>query len=100
MSDPDISYQVSSQLAFWVKENTFEIDCQDGSWGVHFGIAIKKILAIFNLQVTLISPTKLRINWSFGKKNGFSTWKVGVARTLYAREPIRRLVALDFRVSV
>ena len=31
---PTSSYQVSSQLAVWVKEMNFEIDCQDGSRGV------------------------------------------------------------------
>ena len=55
------SYQVSSQLAFLVKEKNIEMDFQDGSRGVHLGFPIRTILAVFAVQVTLILPTKQRV---------------------------------------
>ena len=38
-------------------------DFQDGG---HLGFPIGTILAVFNLQVTLILPTKFRVNWHRG----------------------------------
>ena len=38
-------------------------DFQDGG---HHGFLIKKILAIFDLQIALILPTKFPGNWHFG----------------------------------
>ena len=35
-----------------------KIDFQDGSHGGHFGFQIRTILAIFDLQVTVMLPTK------------------------------------------
>ena len=40
-----------------------KIDFQDGG---HLGFLIGKILAIFYLQVTLMLPTKYRVNWPRG----------------------------------
>ena len=37
------------------------IDFQDGGHGGHLGILIRTILAIFDLQVTLMFPTKFRV---------------------------------------
>ena len=34
--------------------------------GGHLGFPISMILTIFDLQVTLMLPTKLRVNWLFG----------------------------------
>ena len=34
---------------------------QDGGHGGHLGFLIRTILAIFNLQVTLMLPTKFRV---------------------------------------
>ena len=42
------------------------MDFQDGRHGGHLGFLIDTILAIFNLQVTLMLPTKYRINWPMG----------------------------------
>ena len=46
--------------------------------GGHLGFTIGMILAIFDLQVTQMLPTKFRVNWSFGSggeaKNRFSRW--------------------------
>ena len=41
-------------------------DFQDGRHGGHFGFTIGTILAIFDLQVTSMLPTKFRVNWPFG----------------------------------
>ena len=38
---------------------------QDGHHGSHLGLAIRKILAILNLQVTMIFPTKFPVSWRF-----------------------------------
>ena len=43
-----------------------KIDFQDGHHGCNIGFPISMILAIFDLQVTLMLPTKLGINWTFG----------------------------------
>ena len=40
-----------------------KIDFQDGSHGGHIGFLIVMILAIFDLQVTPMLPTKYRVNW-------------------------------------
>ena len=53
-SGPNTSYQVLTQLAFWVKEKNFKIDFQDSSHGIQLGFQIKKDLANFYLQVSLI----------------------------------------------
>ena len=56
-SGPDTSYQVSSKLTFWIKEKNFEIGSQDVNCGVHLEFSIGKILAVVDLQVTLILST-------------------------------------------
>ena len=43
-----------------------KIDFQDGGHGGHLGFPISRILAIFDLQVTLSLPTKYRVNWPRG----------------------------------
>ena len=50
----------------WVEEKNFEIDFQAGSRGIHLGLSIGIILAIFDLQVTLILATKFPVGWPFG----------------------------------
>ena len=42
-----------------------KIDFQDGSQGGQLGFLIGTILAIFDLQVTLMIPTKFQVNWPF-----------------------------------
>ena len=79
---------MSSQFAFWVKEKNFK----DGSHGMHFGFPIEKILAIFDLQVTLILPTKLRVNWPFGSgekvQNRLSTRRLWLPFLIFDREQL------------
>ena len=51
-----------------------KIDFQDG----HLGFQIKMILAMFDLQITPMLPTKFQVNWPFGlgeeAENRFSIW--------------------------
>ena len=72
----DASYQVSSQLAFRFRRRSEKKDFQDGHHGGHLGFLISMMLAIFDLQVTLMLPTKFGVNWHFGSgeeaKNRFS----------------------------
>ena len=53
-----------------------KIDFQNGVHGGHLGFPIGTILAIFDLQVTLMLPTRFRVNWLLGlgeeAKNRFS----------------------------
>ena len=53
-----------------------KIDFQDGG---HLGFPIGTILAIFDLQVILMLPSKFGVNWPFGPgeeaKNRFSRWR-------------------------
>ena len=46
-----------------VQEKKRKIDFQDGG---HLGFPIGTILATFDLQVTLMLPTKYRVNWPRG----------------------------------
>ena len=74
---PDTSYRVSSHLAFRFRRR-FKIDFQDGSRGIHLGFPITTVLAILDLQVAPILPTKFRVSWSFRSweevQNGFTRW--------------------------
>ena len=57
------------------QEMKWKIDFHDGG---HLGFPIGTILAIFDLQITLMLPTKFRVNWHLGlgeeAKNRFSRW--------------------------
>ena len=61
-----------------VQKKKQKIDFQDGCYGAHPGFTISMILAIFDLQVTPMLPTKFGVNWPFGSgeeaKNRFSRW--------------------------
>ena len=45
-----------------------KIDFQDGGHGGHLGFPIGTILAIFDLQVTLMLPSKFGVNRPFGSE--------------------------------
>ena len=65
----------STGLSVQVKKQ--KIDFQDGSHGAHPGFTIGMILAIFDLQVTPMLPSKFGVNWPFGSgegKNRFARW--------------------------
>ena len=74
-SHADASYQVSSQLAFCFRNRSKKMYFQDRG---HLGFLIGKILAIFDLQVAPMLPTKFQVKWPFGSgeevKNRFSRW--------------------------
>ena len=57
----------------------WKVDFQDGGHGWHFGFPIGTILAIFDLQVTPMLPSKFRVIWHLGlgeeAKNRFSRWQ-------------------------
>ena len=44
-------------------EEAKNIDFQDGGHGGHLGFSIGTILAMFDLQVTPMIPTKYQVNW-------------------------------------
>ena len=52
-------------ISLSVQEKKRKIDFQDGRPGRHLGFPIGTILAIFDLQVTLMLPTKFGVNWPF-----------------------------------
>ena len=49
-------------IGLLVQEKKQKLNFQDGS---HLGFQISTILAIFDLQVTLILPKKFQVNWPF-----------------------------------
>ena len=58
-------------------QEKLKIDFQGGSHGVHLGLLIKMILAIFDLLVTPILPTKFGVKWPFDSgevQNRLSRW--------------------------
>ena len=49
-----------------VQEKKWKIDFQDGCHDGPLRFLIERILAIFDLQVTLMLFAKFQVNWSFG----------------------------------
>ena len=49
-------------IGFWVQEKKRKIDFQDGCHGGHLGFPIGMILAIFDLQVTPMLPSKFGLS--------------------------------------
>ena len=66
-------------IGLLVQEKKRKIDFQDGPHGSHLGFLIGMILAIYDLQVTAMLPTKFKVNWPFcwgeEAKNRFSRWR-------------------------
>ena len=73
-SHPDTSYQVLSQLAFFGSGE----DAKNRFSSGHLGFSIGTILAIYDVQVTPMLPTKFKVTKPFGSgevaKNRFSKW--------------------------
>ena len=67
-SHHNASYQVWSQLAFGFRRRSEKIDFQDtcSCHGGYLGFKIGMILAIFDLLVTPMLPSKFVVNWPFG----------------------------------
>ena len=61
-----ISYCRSRSIGLSVQEKKRKIDFHDGGHGGHLGFPIGTILAIFDLQVTPMLPTKYHVNWPRG----------------------------------
>ena len=61
-----------------VQDKKSKLYFQDSSHGGHLGFPIGTILAVFDLQVIPMLPTKFRINWLLGLgeevKNRFLRW--------------------------
>ena len=51
------------------QEKKRKIDFQDGRHGCHFRFLISMILAIFDLQVTPMPPSKFGVNWPSVQEN-------------------------------
>ena len=70
------SYQAFKSTGLSVQLKKRKIDFQDDGHGGHLGFPIGTILAIFDLQVTLMLSTKFQVNWLLGLgeevKNRFS----------------------------
>ena len=66
-------------MGIYVEEEKRKIDVQDRGHGGHLGFAIGTILAVFDLQVVPILPTKFGVNWLFGSgeevPNKFWRWR-------------------------
>ena len=66
-------------VSLLVQEKKRQIDFQDGGHEDHLGFSISTILAIFDLQVIQMLPSKFRLNWPLGlgeeAKNRFSRWR-------------------------
>ena len=60
------SFQPSFESTGLLVQEKGKIDFQDSRHDGHLGFPIRMILAIFDLQVSLIFPTKFRVNWLFG----------------------------------
>ena len=72
---PDTSCQVLSQWAFLLwRRISKQINFQDGNCGRHLVFPIRMILAIFDLQVTLMLSTKFRVNWHFSSGEEAQSW--------------------------
>ena len=78
ISQPDASYQVSSQLAFGFRRRSEKKISRWPPWRPPW-IPNSMILATFDLQVTLMRPTKFGVNRPSGsgeeEKNRFSRWR-------------------------
>ena len=48
-----------------VQDEKLKTDFQDGRQGGHLGFPTEMILDIFDLQVTLMLPTKFQVSWLF-----------------------------------
>ena len=64
--------------------------------GGHLGLQIGMILAIFDLQVTLMLSTKFRVSWSFGSGEEVKTDFQGGGHGGHLGFPIRTILAMFY----
>ena len=83
------SNQVSSQLVFWFRRQRGKYIFKEAAMAATWDFSIKTLVAIFDLQVTLILLTKFRVNWHFGSEeevqNRFSRWRPWRPSWIYDR---------------
>ena len=68
---PQCFLESLESIGLSVQEKKRKIDFQDGGHGGHLGFPIGMILAIFDVQVTPMLPTKYRVNLPRGVGVGF-----------------------------
>ena len=83
-----------------IQEKKFKIDFQDGNCGSHLVFPIGTILAVFDLKVTSMIPTKFQVNWPFGSgeetKNRFSRFPTGtILAILFYKSPQSFLASFE-----
>ena len=78
-------------------QKKFKIDFQDGG---HLGFQTAIILAIFDLQVTLVFPSKFRVNWPFIQEKKFKMDFQDGGHVSHFRVTIRAISAIsDLQVN-
>ena len=63
-------------IGLLIQEKKQKKDFQDCRHGGHLGFSIKRILAIFDLQVTPMLPTKFWVSWPLGSKEAKNIFKM------------------------
>ena len=88
-----------------MQERNRIIDFQDGRhvwYGGHLGFPIEIILAIFDLQVTSMLPTKFQVNWLFGSggeaKKIFQDGCYGTILTIFDLQ-VTQMLPTQFQVN-
>ena len=87
---PSCFLQSFKRTGLFVQEKKQKIEFQDGHHGDHLGFPTATILTIFDLQVTLMLPTKFGINWPFSSgeeaKSRFWRWRpsIGIILAIFA----------------
>ena len=78
-----------------VQEKKQKIDFQNGHQCGHLEFQIGTILAIFDLQVTPMLPTKFRVSWLFSSgvelKNRFSRWPSWIVLAISSGEAVENV---------
>ena len=89
-----------------IQEKKFKIDFQDGNCGDHLVFLIGAILAIFDLQVTLMILTKFQVKWTYCSgeeaKNRFARWPSWIFyqnHFSYFDLPVTPMLSTKFQVN-
>ena len=96
---PDYLTSIKS-IGLLVQKKKRKIDFKDEE---HLGFLIGMILAVFDLQVTLILPTKFGVNWPFGPgdegQNRFSRWPPWPPSWISDQNELSYIRSIKFRVN-
>ena len=97
---PKASYQVSSQLAFGSGEKSEKLIFKMAAIATILDFLSGGLLGFFELQVTLVLPTKIQVNWPFSLGEA----KIGFQEGGHGRHlgsPIGMLLAIfDLQVTL